>query len=195
MIDVSIDLETLGTKPGCVILSIAAIADYLPPGRADQNEWASGGVQEPTFHERINISDSVMNGFTVDPTTQGWWNAQPIEKRCDVMNGQAPVREVLHRFANWISALRKIGPNANVGSEITLWGYGVTFDISILGDAYDKCGIVKPWTYREEACLRTLNTFYKAAAVRMPAKEAHDALSDARAQLELLRQLKALRDN
>jgi hypothetical protein len=65
MINVMVDIETLGTEPGCVVLSIGAVAF----------DKEMGFVED--FYEVINTVDSFSEGLTYDNDTLAWWKKQP----------------------------------------------------------------------------------------------------------------------
>lgn len=60
---VMVDLETLGTKPGSVILSIGAVTFDLD----------GSGRDGRTFYQRVNIQSCLDAGMTVDGDTVEWW--------------------------------------------------------------------------------------------------------------------------
>jgi hypothetical protein len=72
MKDIMLDLETLGTKPGGIILSIGAAQFDLKKGLIDADN---------TFYENIQISDSVEKGFTITGETIEWWFKQDDNAR------------------------------------------------------------------------------------------------------------------
>lgn len=64
--DVMIDIETLGTAPGSVILSIGAVAfvrDRMP------EDWRE-------FSSVISVESSKSCGLTTDQSTIDWWKRQ-----------------------------------------------------------------------------------------------------------------------
>ena len=161
--DVMIDIETAGTKPGCVILSIGACTL----------------VDEPNeFYIRIDPQSSREIGLSISAQTMAWWNKQPRETRDEAFSGDVNVREALFEFSDWLLQL----------GEIRVWGNGASFDVPILEAAYEKCGIKIPWKYTQSMCYRTMRSLYPHIAFVDPEMK-HSAIEDARAQAEHLRKI------
>ena len=155
--NIMIDLETLGTKPGCIILSIGACS--------------FGDISTPkkTFYSTIDISSSQLAGLTSDHNTVSWWDKQDPEIKKEAFSGTEPLYEVLHNFSDWLSSFNK---------EVILWGNGIDFDIPILGAAYELSRITVPWEYYNSRCYRTLKNLFPDFKQPTPPRK-HNALSDA----------------
>lgn len=79
--------------------------------------------------------------------------------------------------------------DGSTGERIRVWGDGATFDPVLLEAAYRACNMPCPWYYTEVYCYRTLRQLKDS---KKPASvTAHDALSDAKAQLKHLQELLA----
>ncbi len=166
---IMLDLETLGTAPGSVILSIGAV------------KFNENGVYDD-FHIGINIQSCLDAGLTISGDTLMWWmdperndaRAQWVDPSFD----KFVLPSALHQFSNWVFT-----PH----SEIEMWGNGASFDNSILGAAYDKIGLQAPWK-RDFAnrCYRTMKSMYPQ--IRMPKREGthHNAVDDATSQVNHL---------
>jgi hypothetical protein len=107
MKDIMLDLETLGTKPGGIILSI--------------------GAAQFDLKENIQISDSVEKGFTITGETIEWWFKQDDNARLSLFEDPRPtkIKFALEEFARWLPSNAKV------------WGNGVGFDNMILRKAYE----------------------------------------------------------
>ncbi|HWJ40818.1 MAG TPA: 3'-5' exonuclease [Candidatus Limnocylindrales bacterium] len=163
-VDIMLDLETLGTAPGSVVLAIGAVASVPPE-------------QDPYFNEKISITSSLYCGLTVDPETLAWWRKQSKAAWQESVENGRDIRESLEAFSSWIERQRS-------GNHIRLWGDASTFDLVLLACAYRAAGVAVPWSYREEYCYRTLRNLLNS---KKPAsKLAHSAVSDAAAQMEHL---------
>lgn len=157
---VMIDLETLGTDPGSVIISIGAVC-FCPETDTVKDE----------FYQTIDVVDSVSNGLTMDASTVMWWMDQSDAAR-SALKGGAPLDIALRMFSMWIS---KYGP------DVEVWGNGSDFDNVLLAEAFAIAGIEQPWKYYRNRCFRTL----KSCAPDMEMVrigEHHNALDDARSQ-------------
>lgn len=149
---VMIDLETLGLDPGATILSIGAV------------RFNAEGLGE-TFHESISLESCEEAGLTIDAGTLDWW-LQQDESVKGVLTGGVNLEKVLAEFS------------AFYGDATEIWAFSPSFDCEILSHAYQAVEIVKPWTYRDERCCRTLVSLPIAAEVDRDGPE-HDALADA----------------
>lgn len=167
MKNIMLDLETLGTKPGAIILSIGAVS-FDPTGLKDE------------FHEVIQLSDCLNHGLIVDPNTLKWWkNQTPIaqetlEKARDKTTS-IPLYEALSNFNDFVG-----------DSDARVWGNGPCFDNAIIREAYLVVGLPPIWHFRGDMCYRTMRTMFPH--VPLPERKGvhHNALDDAKFQAEHL---------
>lgn len=157
MQDIMIDIETLGTEPGCVILSIAATN-----GRTEG------------FHIHLDVEDCVNNGLVIEPRTTMWWMEQGDAARKLITQPGAPLLSALTLFShafNW--------------KEARVWCNGASFDFPILKAAFKRCQMALPWPYYAEMDFRTLKNLVSKETfetLRVKPVVAHDALADAVSQ-------------
>lgn len=170
MRDVMIDLETLGTRPGAVILSLGAVA--FDPDAA---------VVSPSlrFHKIISLPSALRAGLKVETGAVKWWARQSPEAQLTLWGALAeglPLELVLRDFAVWLKGLPGDG-------EIRVWGNGATFDNILLEAAFRAVGLDRPWGDYADRCFRTLKDGQKALE---PVREGvhHHALADALHQAE-----------
>jgi DNA polymerase III epsilon subunit-like protein len=154
-----LDMETLGTRPGCAILSIAAVP------------FSSQYDLEP-FYMKISATSCTESGLHVDDATLAWWNKQSPEAYREAFSGKLELRAVLSEFADYCNHL----PHAPV-----VWGNGADFDCSILAETYKLLGMKQPWKYHNSRCYRTLKNLFPFVLGVKPVV-AHNALEDAKAQ-------------
>lgn len=154
MTDLMIDLETMGTAPGCALVSIGAV-------RFDRE----GGPLGPDFYRVINLDSCAAVGLGTDMSTIRWW-MRHAEAWPD------PLRAVPLPVA-LVDLQRFIGED-----KPCVWSHGAGFDLPILAAAYRACKLPLPWSYRAPRDTRTL---FDLAGVEYRT-EAHHALEDARAQ-------------
>jgi len=156
-----VDLETLGKKPGCVILSIGA--QIFDP---------DAGTLGDTFECKIDwqFSESYY-GLVVDPETVAWWNEQSQQARLVLAPGGMDLIAALRLFADFWKR----------NNVKYFWCHGAGFDEPILAEAFARTDLTAPWEYNGVQCCRTE---LKRAGVK-PDRNAgthHNALDDARAQ-------------
>jgi exodeoxyribonuclease VIII len=157
---VMIDLETLGTKPGSIILSFAAVPFYI-----DQ-PWDS-------FYERIDYVSCEKAGFTKDRATLEWWSKQATDIREEAFSGTTPIETALNNFISYLSHLP---------GDVCIWGNGSDFDNVLLSTAYNQLGLVTPWKYYNNRCYRTLKNIFPFIPTPPPNAEKHSAIADAKWQ-------------
>lgn len=158
--DVMIDLETLGTRPGSVILSIGACT------------FGSGGGRR-TFHVLLDMYEQVNRGMTIDPSTVMWWFKQSEQARAAQDAPRQTVSIGLALFQEWWA-------DATDG-DACVWGHGSNFDIPLTEALFDRFHMKWPWKYSK---VRDTRTIFDLAGKKMgdfgtPNPLAHDALSDA----------------
>ncbi len=159
MTHVMIDLETLGTKAGCAIVSIGACV------------FGPRGIGE-NFYGVIDVESTTL---AIDGGTVKWWMGQSEEARA-VFGSRMGVPHVngIHAFINWWKFIAK-------GTSV--WAAPAHFDVPILEAGIRAASCNPPWTHRD---VRDAKTIYAIAGVRpdMSVGTAHNALDDAIAQAE-----------
>jgi hypothetical protein len=175
---VMIDLETLGTKPGCVVLEIGIVTNYgaiqayrnfnLSP--MDLKILASHG-------DEIGLSIPVDIGQqgkeSIDPSTLRWWMAhrQAFDR---IITIQATGSVISPEMAG--SVVAKALKDAE-----EVWANSPSFDLAILSDWLPRHGFCVPWRYWQERDFRTVVALNPSVPYERPA-DAHSALADAMAQ-------------
>ena len=179
MTHIVVDIETLGLKPGSVILEIGAAAFVA-------------GQQGPitnTFNVTIAPFKSVSDlGASVESRTNDWWCREHRNKYDDLMrdcttDNNSPA-DALYQFKNWTNLFN--GPKV-------FWGNGPEFDMVLLQWYFEQANRIDarignlPWHYSEVASLRSL----KALAPDFDPKEIvnpnpHRAGSDALYEAQVL---------
>lgn len=180
VVDVMLDLETLGTVPGSVVISIGA-SSTAPEDVSDATSMSR------EFLCKISIASALHAGLVADPDTLSWWRKQPLKVWQEVTDNGGDLAFVLGEFADWLAALRKGPDSSKTGTKLRLWGDAASFDLTLLACAYRAVHMPVPWHYQEEFCYRTLRTILASEKPR--SKVQHDALSDARAQLAHLQEM------
>nr|WP_241391054.1 3'-5' exonuclease [Serratia proteamaculans]ULG15524.1 hypothetical protein 465p1_00119 [Serratia proteamaculans] len=174
MNNIMIDIETLGKKRGCPVLSIAAV----------QFDLQTGNIGE-TFYERMSCDAALSYGWP-EISTLEWWDKQSDEARDAAFNGE---RHPVSVAAELRAFLQRAG-----GGRCIPWGNGSVFDITILEGWFDrvdplvdaKGDDIYPWKFWDIADLRTLVRLSGIDAKAIPfAGEKHNALADALHQVKV----------
>ena len=176
-----IDLETLGTRAGCTILSIGGVMFDEMLGRTGKE-----------FYTVLSVASNKEAGLVEDPETLAWWSKQPAEARQVLSQAQGEAAVSVTAALQQLNAyLAEAG-----AATVTVWGNGSDFDNSILYAAYAATGVKQGWAFWNSRCFRTLKSL--APEVPPPARQGvhHNALDDARHQavhaIRVLRHLKGL---
>lgn len=160
---IMIDLETLGTKPGSIILSIGAV-------RFSRNKI------ESSFHIHIKPESCEEAGLKADTSTMLWWLNQSDEARKKLLIGQKNAEKLsttLLHFSSWMYDQGR--PDRD---QVFVWGNGASFDLVLLSSAYKAVGFPIPWIYPNERCYRTVKALSKRKEIKREGTH-HDALADA----------------
>lgn len=162
MNNLMIDLETLGTKPGAVVIAIGAC--FFEP--------TTGQIGEK-FYQNIDWQSCVDKGCEIDVDTIHWWMQQSDEARQAILKPGDPLEFVLAAFSEWILQNTQ---------TCYPWGNGATFDISMIEDLYDRCDNLSPWKFWNVRDCRTVEYMAKGLVDKKSVKREgthHNALDDA----------------
>lgn len=161
MKDVMIDIETLGTRPGSVIISLGAV--FFSP--------TDLGAK---FYMVINqISARSVHSLTIDKRTVEWWDRQSPEARQVLDDSQdfaksKTLGEVLNGFNGFLK-----------DPSVRVWGNGASFDNVLLRCAYEAANIKPLWSFRADMCYRTLKNLFPDVPSPDRLGTHHHALDDA----------------
>lgn len=167
--DIMIDIESLGTVPGCAILSIGAVA-------FDLRDCTIG----PEFSETIHLATSVRAGLTIDPATVLWWFNQSGEAQTAAIKMAQPLDEVLERFTEFCRNC------AGFPEKLRPWGNGASFDAPLVEAAYRAVGKSAPWKFWNQRCYRTVKAMYPQVPEAERIGTHHEAHADALHQVKHL---------
>lgn len=163
---VMLDLETLGTSAGCIILSIGAI------------EFNESELVDNSFYAIVDRESCTDLGLRSDDTTRNWWKQQSKEaKEIFTTTAQRPVRSVILNFVRWLQHFDL--------DNLCVWGNGASFDQPIITEVFRVTGWNKPWNFWNERCFRTIKSIFPIEPPKRSGT-AHNALDDAVYQAEWL---------
>ena len=134
--DCMLDLESLGTRPDCAILTLGAVKfdEYTPGSFGD-------GI-----YFRIDVDEQLALGREVQEDTLEWWMRQAEDVREEALGESDRISltsmyQQLNRFL--------VGVN-------NIWCQGPAFDIVILENIYRQMGWPTPWQFWQIRDSRTL---------------------------------------
>jgi 3' exoribonuclease, RNase T-like len=158
-----VDLETLGTLPGSVIVSIGAAA-------FDQH-----GIRG-VMYSNVSIDSCLAAGLIVDGGALEFWLRQTDDAARKALFASPPrgLRESLAAFTAFYQ---------HFNCE-WLWCHGANFDVPLLDVAYSVTGHTewRPWRFRNLRDTRTLYSLLPSSVVFGPQADKHNALADAEYQ-------------
>lgn len=168
--DLMLDTETAGMPPNGALLSLGAVW-------FDLHTETMG----PTFQQTIHLGSSVADGGTMDPGTFLFWLGQSEEARNAVRFGGQHIHTVLQNFSDFIKETCR-------HEDVRIWANSPNFDLAILGGAYDRAGITRPWNWSKERDFRTIRNWHPKVVYDFKSKgdAAHTALADAQFQVNHL---------
>lgn len=142
-VNIMVDLETLGTTPGCKVLSIG-LAYFTENGVKKLDE----------FYPLLTEQKGFVNESTVE-----WWRAQSSEAKgvfsCNLLSGIS-IEECAYRIEKFIDDAKLLnGVELGAKCQVNMWGNGSSFDLSILQQLFIGHNVKVPWNTFGDRCYRT----------------------------------------
>jgi len=175
-VHVMIDIETLGTRPDAVVLSVGAVA-FRPFATAGEFVL----VEKAEFHRFLDIDEQVRDGRTIDVDTIKFW----------LHNKGTLVSILLEEKSSQFDMLSGLRQFLEVYKPKRLWARGPQFDQVILENMISANNLPPLWEYWRWMDMRTLVRISDAviceddaSAIRQMTgpRVKHDALDDAKNQ-------------
>ena len=161
MNNIMIDIETLGTQPGSVLLSISAIRFDIETGQYSD-----------TFYEKISLNDCLKKGLKIDGDTLKWWAKQDKNVFIDQLSGGEKLSKVLGSLSKFITKMDYV------------WGNSNRFDLGHIEFCYQLLNQSIPWRFSKERDVRTLVSFAPYIKEEMEFKgDKHNPIDDCKHQI------------
>ena len=163
---IMLDIETLGKRPGSVILSIGAV-------KIRENQIVD------RFYRVLCAEEMEALGFTTEIETLKWWAKQSPEAIAEVFENddERHPQEVARDFALFCSAFPS-------GEDVVVWSNGAAFDLAHMEEFYRRLDDPIPWHHWNQRCFRTLKSLYPWISTPPKFGIDHHALDDAMHQAE-----------
>jgi len=131
-----LDLESLGTRPDCAILTLGAVK--FDPFEVDR--FGDG------LYFRIDVNEQLELGREVQEDTLEWWGRQAEDVREEALGetGRISLTDMYQQLNRFL-----VGVN-------NIWCQGPAFDIVILENIYRQMGWPTPWQFWQIRDSRTL---------------------------------------
>jgi len=163
MLDVMIDLETMGDEPNAAIIAIGAVEfDYLTQDIGER------------FYTVVDLASAVECGGVINADTCLWWMRQSDDARAEFNRKGDDLIAALEQFSCW---MQRLGDRRN----IQVWGNGADFDNVILASAFRRVKIQLPWDFRNNRCYRTVKNLCQHIKMQRSGIH-HNAVNDAASQ-------------
>lgn len=167
-INCMLDIETMGTTPGCVVLSIGAVG------------FNFDGSSLSKYFTVLDLNNSLDLGLKIEPDTLNWWLGQNQEILKKQLRDGTPVVQVLEEFNDWLN---------DISAEI-IWGNSASFDCGLLRAVYEAAKVRPYWSHRNEMCYRTVkNLCPEIPLAEKDGNHAHDPVYDAQYQIQHLKKI------
>jgi hypothetical protein len=159
--EIMLDLETFGTKPGCALRSIGAVV------------FDFDGKLGAEFYANIDKQSCLDAGLFVDPQTEAWWAQQSKEAQDSLLVDPVPLKDAATRFNKWWLENR----------GLRVWSQGGNFDEPLWTAACAAVGVTVPWKFFNSRDTRTAYDLF-ALDTRTVSRAGtyHNALDDAKHQ-------------
>jgi len=161
-----LDLETLGTGPDAVILTLGAVKFNPFDPDADIIE---------ELYLKLDVDSQFDLGRVADDSTIEWWGKQKPEVREEAFSSENRVS--LDFFTKKL--------NKFISGHKHIWAQGPVFDIVILENLYKQLGQPAPWAYY---AIRDSRTLFGALGDDRKSNrdQIHNALADCIYQVKAL---------
>jgi 3' exoribonuclease, RNase T-like len=168
MADIMLDLESLGTRPDCAILTLGAVKfnPYVVDSFGD------------SLYLRIDVDEQLAMGREVQEDTLTWWSKQAEDVREEALGegGRVSLSEMYRQLNRFCVGVTNI------------WCQGPAFDIVILENIYRQQGWPTPWQFWQIRDSRTLFGVHGDPRERNKAG-LHNALEDCVSQAQGVQQI------
>lgn len=157
------DIETLGTRPDCVVLSIALVKFDL-----DGEDTFESILDDPSRVFYTTLDTAAQSHRTIQQSTLDWWKQFPQQRELIDSARKHHPRDALIAVNNWVE-----------NDKPNLWGNGATFDNVIINDLYETFAVNSAFPYYQARDLRTLKQLAGKPKLPFSNPQPHNALYDA----------------
>lgn len=146
MRDIMIDIETLGTGPGAVVLTIGAIR--FDPFADDRNsvDLENKKINMDVFYRRIDPESFTWPSAFIHDATLEWWGKQSAEVREEAFTelDRVSMADAMRDLYKWTGVIDRA------------WANGPAFDMVILESHAKELQRGVPWKYYQVCDTRTV---------------------------------------
>lgn len=173
MRDIMIDIETLATGPGAIVLTIGAIR--FDPFADDRSsvDLPNKQINMDVFYRRIDPESFTWPEAFIHDGTLEWWSKQSPEVREEAFTdeGRISMEQAMLELYRWTGAIDRA------------WANGPAFDMVILESHAKALQRGVPWKYHQ---VRDTRTIYGLVEHERPNTALHHAAWDCWSQIVAL---------
>ena len=167
MQNLMVDIETLGTTPNSIIVSIAAV----------KFNFKNDEMEE--FLINCDAKSSKKYGMIAEKETLEWWAEQPKEVRSAWLSNSILIDDALEALNDFIGTDWK---------NVVWWCNGANFDYPLLEWTYKATGRPVPWKYWNLRDVRTVFSIFDLDFKKFPRVGSyHNAIDDCKTQIAALK--------
>lgn len=163
-----LDIETLGTGPESIVISIGAV--FFDP---------HSGQIGAEFYRKLNFQDQIDKGRKPTQSTVEFWLNQSKEAQVVFSEKGINTSPALGEFRDFVEA------NSSF-DKCKPWGNGPSFDLTILESLFKDFGLSHPWHFRNVRCLRTFKEYIYNGKDLTREGIYHHALDDCKHQIKIV---------
>lgn len=164
IINIMLDIETLGRRSDAAIMQIGVVVFEVFSGRAIK-----------CIELKIKESEWAANNRTFTGETIQWWMFQDEHAKLNLCGGRLSQKEALDSLSDIISQYQS--------ENFRIWTKGA-MDLNCLKSLYDDLGLGTPWEFWQPRDMRTLSDV--VPMIKANPTHPHSALEDAKSQVKQL---------
>lgn len=173
---IMIDIETMARGSKAAIVSIGAVEFNMNTGETGRELYVN-----------VSLQSCLDKGLRVEGDTIMWWMQQSDEARKALMDNPLSLGDAMLALYTFVE---------QCGFDYEVYGNGPKFDLGILTDAYEVCGMSTPWRFWNERCVRTISMFLPhEKGMTKFVGTAHNALADCHHQIKYCSQIWRKKNN
>ena len=160
----ALDSETLGLAPESIVYQIGVVLLDTETSETSQHGFY------------INLVEQIFNGRTIDPKTISFHKNRLLNLEQFAAEIEPSERYIETSIANAYAKIKPLLDNVD-----QIWINGLSFDPVLMDNLFAAIGKGRPWFFRKEIDVRTINEHVLPvfAVQEKKGKSLHDALSDA----------------
>ena len=174
---VMLDIETLDSSDTAAVVSIGAV----------KMNYSTLEISEEYQCIFSDLDGQLELGRTKNEDTMKWWANLPTHASEPLFYPEL-FGEILRTTKEGLTELSEFCKNCYV------WGYGSMFDNVIIRSIMRDYSVKPLWHYRDDMCARTLINVFPMASNIPRVGTHHNALDDARTQMNWLREIIITKD-